>query len=459
MMFGADQSCHTQDVLLSRLRDFIGQVQTRVGTPLADALASALQVDRRLYDADDGLQRHLALSKVEVLELAFELNFALDNRGEFLLPLGAKVVGVERGSVEIDGECLVLDCACAGLFSLELTPPDAHGPNLTLLRSEIERMTRKLACRRIGLPSAATHIYGDVRRLLRFEPFGEGGDVQLQRSAMDTGAARFCAASPIEIRSLAADIILDMRTLWSNRKSIAEQANQVRRAAERAAACVSSETRVKSIVIEMSHQRKEAANNAFFYLEYQDLDEAMRPGTQVQHVLYTEALGDEFNRLSNSILGRKEELAQLRAAGADGRIDDMALGALRAAPEGASAVLERLATSYETVVTIAAGNKPLYATLYWRRGCIEAELSSPGKLLFLNGRLDLPHVNLPESVMDLLPGRKLSDVVELPFGSKCVIYKAKKLGPNGICLTLNTDTQMINLRSGEVWTDDLDINT
>jgi len=431
------------------LRNVLGEAGTSVGTPLAEALAAILEVDCRLNDQDNGLARLLALPRDELVELALDLDWALEHKAEFDLPLGGKVKGCYPGSIEIDGLCLVLDAGCPGLFPMEAMSRDAYGPNLEFLRYEIERLTRKLACRRIGLPTAVHLVDTDSRRLLQFPPFDEGAGVVLQRSAADTGAARFCSASPQQIRDFAKDIVLDMRALWTNRLAVAARVTEVRRAAEQAAAEAPAEAGVHSIDIEMRHQRDQTS--FLLYVEYQAIDEAMRPGIVLQCVPSHHDVSEGLRRAPFGVRGRWKDLVELRGYGADGWIDEMAFCALKAAPEGASAVLAKLATSYETTVTIPAGNKPLFATFYWRGGCIRAELAVPGELEYTLNDLDLLGASMPETTLAHLPGQSVSSVIELPFDCTCEIEVVTRLHTGGIRMEINSRRQLVNLGSGQIW--------
>lgn len=437
--------------LLARLQAALGATETTVGTPLADALSCALELDRRAHGDPLGLERHLALTRIDIVELGFDLNCALMGAGSlFQLPLGTEVTGNVPGQIEIQGEAFVLDADRPGLFPLKTTSPEARGRNLELLRSEIDRQTRKLACRRIGLPSAVQITDGDLLQLLQFPPLSEACGVVLQRSVSDVGAAQFCAASPQQIKDFAHDIILDMRALWTKRRLVGKQVDVVRKGAESAITAISPEFSVRSIDVEMKYQRE--ATTFALKVEYNAIDEALRPGIALQGYVDRREHDEGSFRVPRGIPGLVSLQADIKAWSADGWINDLALAIVNAAPEGASSVRKRLAASYETVVTFKAGRKTMYATLFWHFGCIEAEVFVAGQLDWSRESLTMRGATLPEPTLAVLPGHKLTSVIELPFECACEIIEAESLPKgNGFRIEVDLQRQLIDLESGRTW--------
>ena len=142
----------------------------------------------------------------------------------------------------------------------------------------------------------------------------------------------------------------------------------------------------------------------------------------------------------------------LQARGADGTIDDVALGILHSAPEGMANVLGRLAEAYEAQVMIPTGAAPLIATLYWADGCITAEISVAGKFDFFNSdRFEFKQTVLPDIVVDSLAGRPVSSVVELPFECPCTIESAETLGWGGLRIKVEPGKSFIEMSTGRIW--------
>ena len=430
------------------LRTLLGAMDVGNGTPLADALATALQLDLRMSGRKDGPALLAALTTDQMIDLAVDLEFALKYKNSsFALPLGTLVESREIADLRIGGEHWILDAGRPGLHPMESMRRDAHGPNLDLLLSHIERLTRKLACRRIGLPTAAHIVDTDDRQLLHFPPFGPAGGVVLQRWANGTDAPRFCAALPGQIRELAQSIVADMRVMWTRRSEIAERAKFVRSLAENAAA--EHGAAVQLIAIDLHLQHEDA--NLDMYVHYLGLDEAMRPGPVLDFIPCRDHITPEFYNAPIGVVYRHEDLKELRTLGADGWIDDMAAAVATAAPEGAASVFAQLSANYEATVVLPTDGAPLFATLYWRDGVIRAELSMAGGLDFCRGQLELAGLELPDAMQGLLvPPRKVDDLAKLPFGCPCTVIHAESLN-RGARLELELGKRAIDLSTGRIW--------
>lgn len=450
-MIVSDKIAQDHNSVLAHLQAVLGKAQTIVNTPLAEALDAVLKVDRRLRGDANAPQLQFKLSVEEITELATDLNWALEDEGvQFQLPLGSRVSsGRGSGSIEIDGEHLTLDAGRGGLFPVETTPYNAHGPNLVLLCSEIERLTRRLACRRIGLPGPAQIFDRQVLQFIHFPPLAEAGGVALQRSAAVAGATHFCAATPKQIMAFAKEVVLDMRALWTKRNEIEMQVQEVRKAAHKAINQVSPGFGVSSVGVDMQRQR-----SCIFYLfnvEYDFIDEAMRRGPYVVGIAYHDKLNASDIHLHG--MSRFRELrAELDNLGADGWIDDFALGVLNAAPEGKASVQKKLANSYESVIAIPVGNKVLYASLLWISGKITAHLEVAGQLDWCGDELNLIEVSLPEVIIQQRIGQLLNSIVELPFDCSSRIVSATNLQPeNRLRIKLDLPTHLIDLGTGRTW--------
>jgi hypothetical protein len=432
------------------LRTVLGAMDVGNGTPLADALASALQLDLRMSGRKDGPAVIAALTADEMISLAVDLEFALKYKNSsFTLPLGTLVESREIADLRIGGEHWILNAGRPGLHPMESMRRDAHGPNLDLLLSHIERLTRKLACRRIGLPSPAHIVDTDDRQLLHFPPFAPAGGVVLQRWANGTDAPRFCAALPGQILELAKSIVADMRVMWTRRGDIAARAGFVRSLVEPAAAEHGAEVQLIAIDLRMQHNDA----NLDMYVHYLALDEAMRPGPVLDFIPCRDHITPEFYSAPIGVVYRREDIEVLRNLGADGWIDDMAAAIAAAAPDGAASVFAQLATSYEATVVLPTDAAPLFATLYWRDGLIRAEMSMADGLDFCRGQLDVPGLMLPDHMQgQLVPPRKVDDLAKLPFECPCTVIHAEPRD-KGARLELELGKRLIELSSGRIWDD------
>lgn len=153
------------------------------GTPAADALLTALLLDLRMSRVGArGVATLVGLGTAGIADVARRFVYTVCNEDAACdLPFGTKVETSAKGYMEVGGEVWLLDAARPGLHPMEAVPRGACGPNLDLLRSHIGRLTRGLACRRIGLPSPVQVVDTASRHLLQFPPCAQAGGVVLQR--------------------------------------------------------------------------------------------------------------------------------------------------------------------------------------------------------------------------------------------------------------------------------------
>lgn len=433
--------------VVQRLRGLFGEVELANGTPIADVVAAALVIDQRVAGARASAVAEIA--REPLIQAAKDVVLALElGEHEFTLPLGTTSKSDRPGGLAIGGEQYVQDVDRPGLWAVEAVRRDAHGSNLDLLRQQVAQLTRRLACRRIGLPVAFFIVESDARDLLQFPPCEAAGGVVLQRSAGETGADRFCAANPEQIREFAKSIVADMRVLWKRRTAIAEQVGQTLRAVDAGlveARAEGLDTRLAKICIDLSLQHEN--EDVSFYLEYEGIDEALRRGPVLDYVPGHNRPQGGVHTPPWTCAHRREKLVELGQADAHGWISDVAAAVADAAPEGRAAVLERLASDYQTYVALPTSSGTMHCTLYWRDGQIRAEISKSGRIDVYQDRLELTGVKLPETVIAGLVGRSLDEIVELPFRSGCAITDVQETA-RGLRLTLDVDLSFVNLDTG-----------
>ena len=444
-----DHSQFRLATLEARLRASLAGFTMPNGTEAAAAVATALRVDlRRSGLGEVGIATLEALGDDQLFETAFLLGWQLQAKGGSVkLPLGSPVTSHDPGGVSIGGENWVLVAGEPGLFPVQTTRRDPHGPNLELLRTEITRLTRRLACRRIGLPHASFIVDTDARDSLQFPPFADAGGVVLQRFTCDSEAPRFCSALPSQIKALAKSMVEDMRALWTRREAIGARAAQIRSVAEDVAA--EHGAAVLKVAVDLSRQREDP--DFSMYIEYEATDEAMRTGPVLDFIPSHDATGRDHWGTPLGLDGRGERLAALRSSGADGWIDEFAAGALSIAPMGAREALRQLKSRYELTFATTCGGDPIYVTLYWQNGVVLAETLIPGKLDQASGRITLIDVRLPETVAAAAAGRRLDDLIELPFPTSCTIETVRNEGH--LRIDLAPRRRFVDLDSGRIWDD------
>lgn len=444
MAYDASQTRRQVEDLSHSLRSSLGVMDVGNGTEVADALAIALIVDLRLSARPDGLERLHHLSAHEVLEAAGDLRRTLNRQGDgFHLPLGTRASPALPGSIRMGDESWGLDAGKPGLHPVRSLRHDAHGPNLELLVKRIRNMARNLACRRLGLPEPMTVIHDGPFHVLRFAPLAEAGQAILKLSAYETGSERFCSAMPSQIETFAARIVDEMKALWTFRRQIGARVTAVRKAASAVAPSIGA------ALVGVTVQCGVRKNPGTFLLvvEFLALDEAMRQGIVCRTVGPCHDMED-LDLVSLGTADRAGRRKALAVADADGWIDELAITIARAAPEGPAAVLQRLASAYQTILPVPSNSGPVFTTLGWHDGVVTTELCMDG--LYWEGlNVELDDV-VPEIVLACLPGRRLTDLVELPFGCDCIIASAR-CGPSGLLIQLQRREHYINCTTGRIW--------
>lgn len=434
--------------LLDKFDATLGSFSLANGTSVASALVFAIMVDLRQSRNEDGIEIIDALDDGAIFDLGDNLSHAIHHEHfRFTLPLGTTVESHQPGSVRIGGEIWVTEAGSSGLFPLEMVRRDAHGPNLELLRDTISRAVRGKPWQRIGLPSSAFIVDADARHLLKFPPFQDAGGVVLQRPADGTGACRFGAATPQQIDAFAASIVADMKTLWKRRKVVAAQVAVTRRIARAKIPDDAVGVAVHAVTIDFEHQRK--AERFSFHVKFDGIDEAHRPGIVLD---YIPAIAEgRHHTAPHGINGRRAERDALRALGADGEIDTLAEAVVIHAPEGPKAVLARLAAHLETDVAFTTDTGPVYATLFWRDGCIKAEITAPGRFAQYGEVFEWRESSLDHARVKALVGSPLTPLVPLPFDAACSIIDAAPFHRGGVILGLKGGRSLIDCAAGHIW--------
>ena len=444
MYIGSNEQFAAPSAQKVRLERLLDGIDAGNGTPAADSIISALKVDWRLSGGFG--RQEIDRSDADLLHFATEFLTTIScPQAAMVLPFGTTLKTRKLGDIRIGEEAWLLDAGRPGLHPMETTRRDAHGPNLGLLHRHIHRLTRKLACRHLGLPQAKQVCDNDDRHLLHFTPQAEAGDVVLQRWADGTDAPLFCAALPAQIEALAVDIVKDMRAFWKRRGEIARQSIEVKAIAEQRVA--RSEAVVEAIIFDFSAQSDETYFD--FYVLYKGIDVAMRRGTILEYIPASRRAHSHMLRGPAGIDDRYEELRVLQNLGANGRITEAAAAILDSGLVNREAALAGLSTTYDWNTAILETGRPTYVTFFWQDGTINADVSMPGRMNWYRGKLELVG-QLPEIVLTAMAGRPASDLADLPFGGDLIVERAEEL-KGGVLLHIQQRNLLINLETGKVW--------
>lgn len=435
------------------VRQRFARLKLEDGMPSGDVVAKAILLDRR--HAGVPAERLAELSAQELVDAYAEVTWVLfeaRSGGDATLPFGTVATSERAGGLKIGGCHYMLDAGRPGLHEMEGMRRDAHGPNLELLQALIRKKTRRLACRRLGVPHAASIFDNMPRELLQFDPCEDAGGVVLQREAYGSGAERFCAATYWQLDAFADAIVVDMRKFWKSRRQIAARAAVVRKAAEAEIrnAELGAPLCLRQIAVDLSMQDLEPAPS--LYVEFHGLDEALRPG-----VILDFAPGNHEEWRANVSFRQKyrsEDAAQLRALGADGWIEPTAAAMAAMTPGGAAAALAPLVTGQEAYVAIPTAQGTMHATLFWREGTIKVEIDVPGVFSWFHNTVELKKAGLPETIVNILPGRPMSDVFSQPLASAGTITDASPLNDGGMRLRVEEPQEQalrVELATGRIW--------
>ncbi|WP_086620150.1 hypothetical protein [Erythrobacter tepidarius] len=447
-MFSGNQNQFAAAATNARLEMLLEGHDAGNGTPLAPVVAAAMEIDRRRAPALD--RDILTSSDEDLVTIANGVLVTLKHpKTQTKLPFGTVFETRELGEILIGGERWTLDAGRPGLHPVFTTRKDAHGPNLELLHRHITRLTRRLACRRLGLPQPVLICVNGERHRLQFLPCAEAGGVVLQCSANGTDAPRFCGALPEQIKEFAESIVMEMRSFWKRRKDIAQQGAEVRAIAEM---CVAGkEATVDAIIIEMGFASD--VEDLDFHVHYLALDAALRPGLlpdfipawQRAQVMRGHSFGSPWG-----ISERYKELENLRSHGADGRITGLAAAVLASGKVDSELIRSKLAEAYEVAVEIPGSGTSMFVALYWVDGTIHAEVEKHGTLDWARDVLIIHGADVPEARLVTMNGRPLADLVELPLGGDMTVERVERIR-DGLRLHIPENYLLVDLASGRTW--------
>lgn len=438
-----------EQYLLAKFQSALHSFDLAIGTSVAAALVSAVMVDLRRSDDANRTEMIGSLAEEAIVDLAVLLRFAIDLKGRaFSLPLGTTVQAYKPGSVKIGDEIWVAQAGTPGLIPFELARHDAHGPNLALLRETISMLVLGKPWEIIGLPSPVLISDYGPRDFIEFPPFPAAGGVRLRRWVSDIGAVCFGAASPKQIKAFAQSIASDMEVMWTRREEMARQALDVHRMALDNLAADEVGVAVRAVAIIL--QQQQADEYFDFYVDYDTIDDALRPGVVSDYVPAPVGGTQLRTGVGIGVYGRRERRNALRAAGADGEIDSFAAAVVRYAPDGQAKTLASLALGYTATVTFMSHLGPVYAELFWQDGCIVVEIHAPGRFEKFGHFLEWYQGRVDDEEARALRGHELPDVLPLPFDVKCTILDAFSL-MRGVRLHLSSERLLVNCVTGRIW--------
>lgn len=364
---------------------------------------------------------------------------------DYFLPAGTWMAVGMYGIAMIGSEELGLDVDQPGLTHQRDLPTRPGGSNLARLLAGIEALTLQLPCRAVGMPTLVDRFCDrHPEHHLRFPPFAPAGGVVLTRAMDFTHWGEFfCAFTADEIDALAERVVDDIQRLWNNGSAYAPLVRSIRRAATRVVRQL-QDVRVHAVTLDISNQ---FSGGDQFAVEFEAWDHSFRRGIVVQQI------GLPRNGkivLHTAGLDRAGEVEAVQALGADGRISVLARAIAEAAPQGAAAVLNDLATEFETFVTLDTRTSPVQLRLFWQHGEIGAATYGGHKIDVSRDAVTLHRETLPDTLILSLPGQPVLAIFDQPFRCEARIAQVENYRES-VVVTPEPDPWLVNCRTGRMW--------
>lgn len=418
------------------------------GTPLADAAATLLAFDARRAGMAPA---RIALLDDHVVEQTLEDVWRLLNdgrTGRIELPFGTAATSRARGSASIADVDLTLVEGTPGLTREELAPVDLEGSNLDILLGAVTRHVSRQKCRTLGSPEPVS-VEGRFQEwLLRFPPCAEAGGVSPEFDFPDRPV---CWRTHGELVELAGRMAEAMAAFWRGRAAIARAAGDLRARLAREISAAGAGAEELSIVrLAICPTQDLTFGASGFHVDVEALDDAMRPGVIRMHVRARDRFDAGWFYPIRHHASRRAALD----AGEPTFIDDFALAIARAAPEGATAVLARLAGKLATDVRLPLdGGRIMVARLYWADGIVAADLFGTGRLEHSMNALTVIDQPLPETILSNARGRMLGEIVGLPFEAPFPITYVDQRGSDRVTFLFETEARTFDARTGAIGTE------
>lgn len=432
----------------SLLEHAVGEARTPTGTPVWRALHDLFLTEARLRGAGLVEEAWLGLDRPAVRRLAARFDRLFFGRGgrRCRLPGGALMGSVGPSVGFVDDQTLSFDVDEPGLHRTQDLPKRPGGSNLSLLLREVDLLCRDRPCGAIGRPALVERfIAGNWRYCLQWPPFAPAGGVLLVHSLNSTSRGIFCALTAGEVETIAADVVDEMADLWTNDRVIAARVCEASDAARRVATTLDG-VRFRCVTVQLNDHVP--FSPVELCVEFDAIDDALRQGTVMQVILSAQAPGKAVGMHG---LLRSLELETLRHAGADGRIDEMALSIALVSTDGLSSLLVRLAEKYEVFADVAVPSGLQRYKLFWCDGIIHASSWDAGRLHVWKNEIRVEGEQMPATVLAALRGKPLYRLFDSPFRCSALIRSAIDYG-TFIAVETEVGSQLVNCVEGKVFT-------
>lgn len=432
--------------LHERIDVLLADVDGGNGTPAAAIIKTVLAIDERI--SGNSYATYRFDTEEEIVYLSCEILGVLQTEyGRFELPFGTVITTEKLGNIFIGEEQWAFHADLPGLHRIKFVPSAARGSNLKLLHELILRKSRKLACRRLGLPNPVV-VYDNIEHsLLQFPPFDEAGNVALQTWGNGTFAPHFCAAMPSQIEAFAEAIVADMRWFYKNRARISRQGAEMRAIAKSRVS--GSDAEIDYIALNPAFQQH------FPYLTfdvcYLATDVAMRRGRVLDQQLPLQPSAGISRFKCSKVFDLAATSDELRRHGADGYISQLVTSILASSHFDKAKIIETLSKSYDYKVALDANPSPIFVEIYWQSGLIDAQVYIPNTMILHESYCELAiSCDLPETFKSTLQGSSISKLINLPFNYDASIERIENL-ERKLLIEFDISRKMINMQTGEIF--------
>ena len=435
------------DAIRAQLAAVLGDARLATGLSIAHALTDIFLSEVRQKGLNVAEEAWKVLDEAAIKNMGEKLEQLITTGGaDCPLPAGTAMMGRMSGTIFVDAESFGLDVDHPGLHLIEDLSDRPGGSNFDLLLDTIRELSDGLPCSAIGMPTMVERVHErHLSYRFQFPPFATAGGVVLQRSLdFPSWGEYLCSYSRSEVLDFAANIVSDMCQVWENGSKIGERVRKAWRAANRIASGL-PDVVVKLVTIEPNSGW--TGHNMILGVEFEAWDHSLRRGIVIKELGFEE---EAEKALNSDGLDRKDEVRQVHAIGAHGRIEGLARAIANAAPQGARSVLAELSNSFETSFVVTTDTGLLRCRLYWWRGVICADAEGSKGVRCASTSITCWRYSFPQSVVTALRGKPLSVVFDGPFQCESRIEKAE-LDAMGLRLEIEPDRWLVNCATGQTW--------
>lgn len=424
------------------------------GTPLSDAAASLLAAElarqgnkaaRRPEDTVSAASEELVRACIGAVR---DLLNSGGGRGDTrILPSGTKVEGGYHTGINIGTTSLVPVRGRPGLHGYGEWEAAPGNPGAAALKKAVVAAMGKLPKMDVPHPTLDDiSVRSDYRhRDVLSIPMRGGPGVTYQHDEMISPAETLL---DIEIALIASTAAEKAKDVWKDREKIDAEYARVMEEIEPVIAKAQAQglpVRLSGVKLQRGYGRVDVRP------QIEVLGNDLKPTTWTPFVGGNSTLAKVVENQMTTQRQRKKVLDQSEERGSRGRIDCVTLAAVRAYADDPEEVLRRMAVSRRLTIREGRaggtwrGGKPTQKhnplRLTWRNGRIESSFAFTDSILWQQGTLMVKNTSFPQTVIEQLPGKPLTALLDHPFVSaQDRIRSIRPMKDNSAFVYFNVDT-------------------